>query len=202
MRVRFLLCLLLMFPAVLPGDEYDEELTESVVIFNTICAKCHEAECSGRMSFHEAYEQAVQHIVRHYNGASGKVWMQKQLYRILNHMKQKCAYYPLQVTVPPQRVWGREILSKLATVPDQNYFIPVGSLDPGDYQLVLTLDEDTRLTVHVVSEAFEMAVEDCYSSNGGQIVIPFTIEAHSNYYVRLYPNIPVRMKRLEITPAR
>jgi hypothetical protein len=106
------------------------------------------------------------------------------------------------VVVPPQRIWGREILSKLATVPDQNYFIPVGSLGPGDYRLVLTLDEDTRLTVHVISEAFEMVVEDCYSSNGGEIIIPFTIAARSNYYVRLYPNIPVRMKRLEIRPAR
>lgn len=51
-------------------------LTESVVIFNTICAKCHEAECSGRLSFDEAFETSASHILRYYGEASGKQWLQ------------------------------------------------------------------------------------------------------------------------------
>ena len=199
MRFRFLAYLLLIFPSILSGAEQDEGFTESVVIFNTICAKCHEAQCSGRMSFQMAYEESVNHIVRHYGEASGKVWMQKQLFQILNHMKEKCAYYPMHVTVPPQRVWGSDILDKLTTFLEKNYFIPVGSFDPGEYQLALTLAEDAKVTLHIVSEEFEMAVEDCYLSKDRQIVIPFTIEEPSHYYVRLYPHEPVSMTQLVIT---
>jgi len=42
--------LLLISPAFAVEDK---AFTESVVIFNTICAKCHEAQCSGRLSFDE-----------------------------------------------------------------------------------------------------------------------------------------------------
>ena len=199
MQFRFLAYLILIFPSILSGAEQEEVFTESVVIFNTICAKCHEAQCSGRMSFQMAYEESVNHIVRHYGEASGKVWRQKQLFQILNHMKEKCAYYPMQVTVPPQRVWGSEILDKLTTFLEKNYFIPAGSFDPGEYQLVLTLEEDAKVTIHMVSEEFDMVIEDCYLSKDRQIVVPFTIEDSSHYYVRLYPHKPVSMTQLVIT---
>jgi hypothetical protein len=198
MEFRFPVFLLFFFPVIVSAAELEEVFTESVVIFNTICAKCHEAECSGRMSFHRAYEESVNHIVRHYNEASGKLWMQKQLYLILNHMKEKCAYYPMKVAVPPQRNWGREVLDKLATLQEKNYFIPVGSFDPGEYQLTVTLKEDARVTIHMVSEEFDMVVEDCYQTKDKQIVIPFTIDEASDYYVRLYPRESVSMTQLVI----
>ena len=199
MQFRPLIYLLLIFPSILSGADDEEVFTESVVIFNTICAKCHEAECSGRLSFHMTYEESVNHIVRHYNEASGKIWMQKQLFQILSHMKEKCSYYPMQVTVPPQRVWDSEILDKLTTFLEKNYFIPVGSFDPGEYRLALTLEEDAKVTIHVVSEEFEMVVEDCYMSKDRQIIIPFVIEDISHYYVRLFPHEPVGMRQLMIT---
>jgi len=199
MQFRPLIYLLLTFPSILSGADDEEVFTKSVVIFNTICAKCHEAECSGRMSFHMAYEESAKHIVRHYNEASGKLWMQKQLYLILNHMKERCAYYPMQAVIPPQRVWGSEILDKLSTFLEKNYFIPVGSFDRGEYQLALTLEEDAKVTIHMVSEEFDMVVEDCYLSKDRQIVIPFTIKETSHYYVRLYPHEPVSITQLVVT---
>ena len=50
----------------------DKAFTESVVIFNTICAKCHEAECSGRLTFDKAFETSTSHILRYYGPASEK----------------------------------------------------------------------------------------------------------------------------------
>lgn len=85
-------CFLLIPPALAVEDK---GFTESVVIFNTICSKCHEAQCSGRLSFDEAFEKSTGHILRYYGRASGKQWLQKELFDILNYMKEKCAYYPM-----------------------------------------------------------------------------------------------------------
>ena len=189
--------LLLIFPAFAAEDK---AFTESVVIFNTICAKCHEAECSGRLSFDGAFETSASHILRHYGQASGKEWLQKELFDILNYMKGKCAYFPMQVTVPLTREWSSEILDRFTTLMERNYFIPVGNFTPGHYRIELELDKDVKVTAHLISEEFEMVVEDCYLSSDRRINIPFLIEEPGNYYFRMYPREPVRISRFAIIP--
>lgn len=178
----------------------DKAFTESVVVFNTICAKCHEAECSGRLSFDEAFEMSTSHILRYYGQASENKSLQKELFDILNHMKGKCAYYPMQVTVPLTRDWGSETLDRFATLSERNYFIPAGNFTPGHYLLELELDKDVKITAHLISGEFEMAVDDCYLSSDRRISIPFLIEEPGNYYFRMYPREPARITRLVITP--
>jgi len=188
----------LLIPCVAFPSE-DEPFRESVVIFNTICAKCHEAQCSGRVNFGDAYETSSRHIIRHYNKASGKIWLQKELFSILNHMKEKCAYYPMAVPIPPKRSWNSEILEKMTTLLEQKYFIPIGPFSPGLYNLELNLAKDEKITVHLVSETFDMIVEDCFLSSEKRITIPFSIEETGNYYVRIYPRKPVQITQLVIS---
>jgi len=176
----------------------EDPFRESVVIFNTICAKCHEAQCSGRLSFDNAYEASTGHIVRYYSKASGKIWLQKELFSILNHMKEKCAYYPMSVPIPPQWIWNSEILEKMTTLLERNYFIPIGSFSPGMYRLELSLAKDEKITVHLVSETFDIIVEDCFLSSEKRIAIPFSIEETGNYYARIYPRKPVQITQLAI----
>ena len=178
----------------------DKAFTESVVIFNTICAKCHEAECSGRLSFDDAFETYTSHILRHYGQASGKKRLQKELFDILNYMKGKCAYYPMPVTVPLAKDWRDEILDRFATLKERNYFIPVGTFTPGHYRIEIELDKDVKVTAHLISGEFEMVVEDCYLSSDRRISIPFLIEEPGDYYFRMYPREPVRITRLAIIP--
>ncbi len=192
---------LLLIPCdALPVE--DEPFRESVIIFNTICAKCHEAQCSGRLSFSDAYDASASHIIRHYGKASEKKWLQKELFSILNHMKVNCAYYPMSVPVPAKRIWNSEILEKMTTLLERNYFIPVGPFTPGRYNLELKLAKDAKVTVHLVSETFDLVVEDCYQSSDQQLVIPFTIEVAGNYYVRVYPRKPVQITRLAISTIK
>ena len=189
---------LLLLPCVaLPSE--NEPFRESVVIFNTICAKCHEAQCSGRVSFGDAYEITSNHIIRHYNLASGKIWLQKELFSILNHMKKKCAYYPMSVPLPPKRIWNTEILEKMTILLERKYFIPIGPFSLGSYNLELNLARDEEITVHLVSETFDMIVEDSYLSSGKKIAVPFSIEESGNYYVRIYPRKPVQITRLVVS---
>jgi hypothetical protein len=178
----------------------DKAFTESVVIFNTICAKCHEAECSGRLSFDDAFETYTSHILRHYGQASGENRLQKELFDILNYMKRNCAYYPMPVTVPLTRDWRGEILDRFTTLMERNYFIPVGTFTPGHYRIEIELDKDVKVTAHLISGEFEMVVEDCYLSSDRRISIPFLIEEPGDYYFRMYPREPVRITRLAIIP--
>ncbi|HBH35093.1 MAG TPA: hypothetical protein DDW45_01410, partial [Gammaproteobacteria bacterium] len=112
-KFAFLMVAFYFVPRCIFATE-EEAFTESVVIFNTICAKCHEAQCSGRLSFDDTLDASANHIVRYYNEASEKKWLQRELFVILNHMKEKCAYYPMAAPIPPQRVWSGEILEKMA----------------------------------------------------------------------------------------
>ena len=180
------------------ADE-EESFRESVVIFNTICAKCHEAECSGRLSIGFDIETSGNHIIRHYGKASGEQWLQKELFSILNHMKEKCAYYPMSISVPPNRIWNSKILDKMSTLSERNYFIPIGQFTTGHYNLELKLAEDTKVTVHLVSDTFDMAIECCFQSSNQRLEIPFTIEEVGNYYVRVYPRKPVQITQVVIS---
>jgi len=193
-----LLVFLLLTHGVFAAD--DAAFTESVVIFNTICAKCHEAECSGRLSFDEGLKKSASHIQRHYQRASGKLWLQRELFSILNYMKEKCAYYPMKVHVPLKRVWGEDVLDQFMTLMEKNYFIPVGKFSPGKYRMELELDKDAKVTIHLISEEFEMVAEDCYRTIDGRIDIPVFIDQTGNYYFRMYPREPVKITRLAITP--
>lgn len=174
--------------------------TESVVIFNTICAKCHEGECSGRMSFEQAFEASISHINRHYGPASGKTWLHEELFVILNHMKERCAYYPMPVPIPPQREWHADLLDKMSTLLERNYFVPLGPLDAGTYRIELDLRTDGRLSVQLVSEGFDTLVEECYESTGGRIEFPVSIAAPGNHYIRTRPREPLQIVRMAIVP--
>jgi len=188
---------------LIPFDAFpieDEPFRESVVIFNTICAKCHEAQCSGRVSFGDAYDASINHIIRHYSKASDKEWLQKELFSILSHMKENCAYYPMSVPLPPKRIWNSEILEKMTTLLERNYFIPIGPFTPGAYNLKLKLAKDAKVTVHLISETFDIIVEDCFLSSEKHIAIPFLIEDTGNYYIRVYTRTPVQITRLAISP--
>lgn len=172
--------------------------TESVVIFNTVCAKCHEAECSGRLSFDDCYEVSRNHIIRHYDAAADKLWLQRELYSILNYTKEQCAYYPMDMAIPATKVWSGEVLQRMSTIPKRNYFVPVGILAPGQFRIELEMDESVRVTVHLMSEKFDMVVEDCLEPTEKSLHIPVTITEPGDYYFRLYPRRPVRINRLAI----
>ena len=184
----FLLSGLLLFPPH-TASAADDAFTESVIIFNTICAKCHEAQCSGRLSFDDALAASTGHIQRHYGEASGKQWLQKELFEILNYMKEKCSYYPMHTSIPLKRVWTSDILDKLSTLLEKNYFIPVGNFTPGSYRIELELEKDTRITAHLITEEFDMIVENCYESSNRRVNIPFIVKSSGIHYFRIYPRL-------------
>ena len=104
----------------------------------------------------------------------------------------------MKVKLPLTRDWRGEILDRFTTSMESNYFIPVGNFSPGQYRIELELDKDVKITAHLISEEFEMVIEDCYPSSDHRLSIPFLIEDLGYYYFRMYPLEPVRITRLAI----
>ena len=83
---------------------------ESVIIFNTSCARCHEGQCSGRLTFHFPKRAAYQHISRF--GGELSIETIGQLFELLRYMKEECSFYPFSLTLIKDRIWDSDILAK------------------------------------------------------------------------------------------
>jgi len=193
--------MLILLQPVCPSAGEAQDFARSVVVFNTVCARCHEGECSGRLGLVSDHEAAVGHISRHYPQADGNPSLQSELFDILAYMKDHCAYYPLQAPLPPDRLWKTGRLDALKTDPDGNYFVPLGTLSPGVYRLVLEFQQDVQGTIQLISDQFDMVVEESLASADGRLEISFPVEIAGEYFFRLYPQHPARITRLVVTPA-
>jgi hypothetical protein len=131
-----LLCALLALWSPLPSaGDHGLGAIESTVLFNTDCARCHEGECSGRLSFHLPPEAADQHIRRH--GGDLPDMQVRELFELLRHMKEACAFYPLPFALARDGPWGPETLRRLRSPSGETYFVPLGSLIPGGHRVLL-----------------------------------------------------------------
>jgi hypothetical protein len=146
-----LLALLTAPPSV--GDE-GRASVESTVLFNTDCARCHEGECSGRLSFHLPPEAADQHIRRH--GGELPAKQVRELYELLRYMKEDCAFYPLPFALVLDGAWGTETLGRLRSASGETYFLPLGTLSPGEQRVLLQGQGPTaRPCIELIGGDFE-----------------------------------------------
>ncbi len=190
--LSLLLCLLpLAVPAAPPS-------TGSVIVFNTVCARCHEGECSGRLSFTDSRDASRGHILRHYPEAGAHPGMTRELFALLDHMKKECSFYPLQQPAGSGRSWGGDALEPYATPGKRNLFIPIGKLPPGTYRLHVETDREIRLRVQLVTENFDLVVETCENTSNGRLDLPFTIEEPEHYFLRLYLREPAKVGEVRI----
>ncbi|MFZ0791683.1 MAG: hypothetical protein WAM94_18880 [Chromatiaceae bacterium] len=150
---RLLALLALLVSPAVRGQEPGASVG-STVLFNTDCARCHEGECSGRLSFHLPPEASDQHIRRHGgNLAQSQI---RELFELLRHMKEACAFYPLPFALARDGAWGPETLRKLRSPSGQGYFLPLGSLSPGAHRVLLQgLGAGARPSVELIDGGFD-----------------------------------------------
>jgi len=182
------------FPLSLLSSEKTESIsTESAVIFNTLCSKCHEGECSGRLSFDTGSRTAGSHI-RRYTGDSnlskGKI---KEFFALLNYMKKKCAIY-----MPDNVKWKEENLSLFMLPSSKGYFIPLGTLEPGTYHIAIESKEDTHFELEVLSEHFDHFLNQEICPEKKNNTVQFTIDKPSTVFVRIKSRNPLHIVSFKI----
>jgi len=195
MRLPFLLLVLFWLP---PAQAADIPLA-TVVRFNTLCATCHEGECSGRLSFDLGIQASENHIRRHAGDVDQNVW--RDLARLLAHTKQACAYYPMAVDIPKDRHWNPESLAALHNAKENAWFIPLGHLPAGRYRATLGTNGQMEGVAQIISAGFDVADFPLRCTGNGQIAFFFVVDRSSVHYLRLKSGNVQTLTSLDIQAA-
>src|SRR5574343_42025 len=153
---RFLAALALLINA--SSHAVEPTQAPSVVRFYTVCAHCHEGECSGRLSFHTGAKEARGHMQRYLgNITDGEA---EKLFGLLRYTKEQCAHYPLASPGSVDSRLGASELAAWCNTREGGYFIPLGALGKGEYQLRLDFSVAGNGKVKLTDDRFEPLVEE------------------------------------------
>lgn len=170
---------------------------ESTVLFNTNCARCHEGECSGRLSFHLPPEAADQHVRRHGGDLPAK--QVRELSELLRYMKEDCAFYPLPFALALDGAWGTETLRRLRSASGETYFLPLGTLSPGGHRVLLQGPGPTaRPCVELIDGEFGYLDGVELEPEEGGWHLRFRTEAAGMLFLRVKIPVHAELTRVEI----
>ena len=182
---KFHLSLALILLLFMVGSASAEEkvCTQSFVIFNTKCANCHEGQCSSRMCFQMEASDATVHIRRYAGEVADSVV--RELYRALQHMKTKCAYYPSPAKVPNDGKWSKSDILLLSLSSRKGSFIPLGKLKAIKYTIHFVFEEPREFRIEILSQHFEPLVDERFVKPSKEMTVSFAVEKASEHYLRI-----------------
>ncbi len=190
----FLFLVTLFSPLTLSSAEESQNIsTKTAVIFNTLCAKCHEGECSGRLSFDTGSKAADSHIKRYAGDTTVSKDESKEFFTLLNHMKTKCA-----LLMPDGDKWEQENLSYFALPSSKGYFIPLGLLKSGKYLIVIKTKEEIHFRVEVISNRFDSFLDATVCPDQKEESLGFTLDETANTFLRIQSRKPLHITAMEI----
>jgi hypothetical protein len=71
-------------------------------------------------------------------------------------MKEDCAFYPLPFALALDGAWGTETLRRLRSASGETYFLPLGTLSPGEQRVLLQGPGPTaRPCIELIGGVFE-----------------------------------------------
>ena len=190
----FLFLLTLFSPLTLSSAEEPQNIsTKTAVIFNTLCAKCHEGECSGRLSFDTGNKAASSHIKRYAGDTNISKVESGDFFTLLNHMKKKCA-----ILMPKNETWRQENLSHFALPSSKGYFIPLGLLKSGKYLIEIKTKERGHFRVEVISDRFDSFLDTTFCPDQKEGSLDFALDDTENIFLRIQSKKPLHITALEI----
>lgn len=140
----------------------------TVIRFNTVCANCHEGECSGRLSFQSGAAAATNHIRRYLGASSERETL--DLFALLKYTKEECRHYPLKPAASANGRWAAEDLAYWRNRAEGGYFVPLGNLKAGKYSLHLTFAGAPQGRARVSDARFEVAAEEQMCGSNDPVV--------------------------------
>jgi len=186
--------LIATFPLhLLSAPKVEDSSIKTSVIFNTLCAKCHEGECSGRLSFDTGSQVASSHIKRYAGDTNISKGETEEFFSLLNYMKTECALW-----MPDNGKWKPENLSHFALPSSKGYFIPLGILKEGKYHIEMKLKDDIHYRVEVLSDHFEHFLDISACPDGENQILQFTIKKEINTFLRIQSRKPLYIIDLNV----
>ena len=168
----------------------------AVVRFNTVCANCHEGECSGRLSFNSGASAARGHMQRYLgNIAEAEV---ETLFALLRQLKEQCRQAPVDVTPPPDGCWSAEVLRPWRNVQQGGYFIPLGTLSAGRHEARITFVTAGQGRLKITNERFDLVAEE-FLGPEETLALNFVAQ-HGAHFLTVTG--PVEIGELQLLPAK
>ncbi len=163
-----------------------------------MCANCHEGECSGRLSFNSGASAAANHVRRYLDNVSEK--QLDALYAVLRFTKEHCHVYPVKAT----DIWDwnrrQDALIRWRNPDNDRYFIPLGALKLGTYELRMTMAEDVQGQWRVIDEDFEIVAEEKFCR--GQSLRGKFEAGNKSYYLHLQSRSALIDLQLDPVPEK
>jgi hypothetical protein len=182
-----------------PGLAQDASL-EAFVRFNTVCASCHEGQCSGRLSL-DWEADGVESHVRRYAPAIPDAQV-RELCALLASMKQECRLPPFPVAPPADRRWSGELLGRFSLPSRTHWFLPLGRVGAGRWTLGLAGVSASAVRVEIVDESFELLADDSVGFGAAPAAVAFAVEEASTLHARITAREPVDLREVALTRAR
>jgi len=177
------------------AEKKEQVSTETAVIFNTRCAKCHEGECSGRLSFDTGSEAARSHIGRYAGENNISKSEIKAFFTLLNHMKKACT-----ILMPGSQKAALKDLSRFATFSHTAYFIPLGRLKKGSYRLDIAAKEKAHYRLELLTDHFDPLAEVSVCPKKREDIL-FALDEPVTAFLRIRAKKPLHLISLKITDA-
>lgn len=193
---RTLASFLLLLLLLLLGTDADAEVRSSQhwALFNTVCARCHEAQCSGRLSLGPGDTQSRTHVERYAGRLSDDLHQQLVVY--LQHMKEFCGFTAISLAFEPRSAWSEEQLTDFRTPNGEAYFVPLGKLEAENYR-VFGRVTGTGWSAQIVSAGFEELAESGPCGKGDEFSLEFRADG-GMYYLRVVGRGALHLQELRL----
>jgi hypothetical protein len=181
---------------LLLGTDADADIRSSQhwALFNTVCARCHEAQCSGRLSLGPGDTQSRAHVERYAGKLSDDLHQQLVVY--LQHMKEFCGFTAISLAFEPRAAWSEEQLTDFRTPNGEAYFVPLGELAAGKHRVQARL-VGADWSAQVVAEGFDALAEGRSCGSGNE----FSLEFHAGggmHYLRVMGRGTLQLQELRL----
>lgn len=174
--VRYLTLLLLLSNS---GSGHTESLSSRHwVLFNTTCARCHEAQCSGRLSLGQDDARSRAHVERYAGRLTDD--LHQQLFTYLQHMKEFCGFAAIAPGVESRAVWSEAQLASFHSPNGDAYFVPLGELGVGKHRLQVRLTGGDW-SAQIVSSSFDVMAESTSCGAGEEFGLDFNSSGGMHY---------------------
>jgi len=156
---------------------------ESLAAFSTTCATCHEAECSGRLSFAGGPERARTHV-RRYAGELSDAHTD-ELIELLRATKEECRVHPGAAADCGTGLWDAKRLRRTHAAQERAWFVPLGAAAGGRQRLALRFDRETLASVRISTARFETLHESEVRTRDGAGEVAFDAPAAEALFLRV-----------------
>lgn len=166
-------------------------------LFNTACARCHEAQCSGRLSLGQSDASSRAHVERYAGSLTDD--LHQQLFSYLQHMKEFCGFAAIPLSFESRTVWSETQLASFHSPNGEAYFVPLGELVAGKHRLHVRLIGGDW-SAQVVSATFDVLAESASCGAGEEFGLEFN-SSGGMHYLRIMGRKALLMQELRLGAA-